>query len=426
MTTPIVLANDDVAYATDVTAKRAKVRRMQVIASALLLAMLTVFALCAAFEPVYPALRWVQAFAEAAAVGALADWFAVTALFRHPLGLPIPHTAIIPRNKDRIGASLGTFVEYNFLTPKNVIGRLATQNPARIAALWLARPVNSESVARRACAMVPQILEAFDDDDVRRFFERALVPQLDRFDIARLAGLILGVLTAHDRHQGALDQALKALEGWLDANRARIKEKFSAASKYTPRFVDAYIVARFVDGVIDLLQEIASNPQHEIRKEFDEATRRFVDALQTSPEYQARGAALKREFLGYLQGQNYYRDAWSVLKGHLARDLEGEDSLFVANVASALGAVAGALCDDEALQRKLNGWLLRGVERLMVDHRHQISRLINDVVKSWDARQVSEKVELEIGKDLQYIRINGTLVGGTVGVVLQALTRLLA
>jgi uncharacterized membrane-anchored protein YjiN (DUF445 family) len=160
MTTPIVLAHDDVAYATDVTAKRAKVRRMQVVASALLLAMLTVFALCAAFEAVYPALRWAQAFAEAAAVGALADWFAVTALFRHPLGLPIPHTAIIPHNKDRIGASLGAFVEYNFLTPENVIGRLAAQNPARTAALWLAQPVNSESVARRVCMLVPQILES--------------------------------------------------------------------------------------------------------------------------------------------------------------------------------------------------------------------------------------------------------------------------
>ena len=426
MTTPIVLASDDVAVAADVTVKRAKVRRMQVTATALLLAMLTVFALCATFEPVYPALRWVRAFAEAAAVGALADWFAVTALFRHPLGLPIPHTAIIPRNKDRIGASLGTFVEYNFLTPENVIGRLAAQNPARTAAAWLAQPVNSELVARRACALVPQILAAFDDDDVRRFFERTLVPQLDRLDIARLAGLVLGVLTAHDRHQGALDQALLALERWLDANRVRIKEKFSAASKYTPRFVDAYIVVRFVDGVIDLLHEVARDPQHEIRKEFDEATRRFVDVLKTSSEYQARGAALKREFLAYLQGQDYYRDAWSVLQEHLVRDLRRDDSLFVANVASVLGAVAGALRDDEALQRKLNGWLVRGVERLMLDHRHQISRLINDVVRSWDARQVAEKIELEIGKDLQFIRINGTIVGGIVGVVLHALTTLLA
>jgi uncharacterized membrane-anchored protein YjiN (DUF445 family) len=252
MTTPIVLANGDVAYAVDVTAKRAKVHRMQAVASALLLAMLTVFALSAAFEPVYPTLRWVQAFAEAAAVGALADWFAVTALFRYPLGLPIPHTAIIPRNKDRIGAGLGTFVEYNFLTPENVIGRLATHNPACTTALWLAQPANSESVARRVCMLVPQILEALDDDDVRRFFERALVPQLDRLDIARMAGLILGVLTAYDRHQGALDQALKALERWLDANRTRIKEKFSAASKYTPRFVDAYIEGRLGRALVSV------------------------------------------------------------------------------------------------------------------------------------------------------------------------------
>jgi len=425
--TALIGTNDEQgAYGTDVVAKRAKVQRMQLIALVFLLAMLTMFALCAVIGPIHPAVRWVQAFAEAATVGALADWFAVTALFRNPLGLPIPHTAIIPRNKDRIGASLGAFVEHNFLTPRNVVAQLANQNPTRIAALWLSRPNNSESVARRVSGLMPQILEGLDDEDVGRFFERALMPQLERLDIARLAGFILGVLTAHDRHQAALDHALKALERWLGANRLRIEEKFSAASRYTPHFVDAYIVAKFVDGAIELLHEVARDSQHPMRHEFDEDVRRLVEALLNSPEYQARGAELKREFLAHIQAHNYYRDAWSALKERLSSDLEAVDSLLVANVGSILRAIAHALRDEEVLQGKLNGWLLRGVERLLTNHGHQISRLINDVVKGWDARQVSEKVELEIGKDLQYIRINGTLVGGAVGIALHAFTTLLA
>jgi uncharacterized membrane-anchored protein YjiN (DUF445 family) len=401
-------------------AKRATLKRMQWLALTLLLSMLALLALSAAYRSAYPWLHWVHAFAEAAAVGATADWFAVTALFRRPLRLPIPHTAIIPKNKDRIGASLGNFVEHNFLTPTNVIRKLARQNLSHAAAGWLANPEHSKDVARRVCSLIPGILEAIEDEDVRRFFDQAIVPKLNRLNVAHIAGEVLDVLTAKDRHQGLLDQGFKALEAWLATNRAVIKAKFGEASKYTPGFFDSYVVNRFVDGIIALLHEVAQNAQHEIRLRFDQATREFIHKLKVSPEYRQRSETLKHDLLEHVKREHYYRQIWIELKSRIIADVASERSLICEHVAGALDTAAYALLADQALQRKLNGWALGALERLMLAHRHQISLLIAEVAKSWDARDVSEKVELEIGKDLQYIRINGTLVGGTVGVMLHA------
>ena len=406
--------------------KHAKVRRTKWLASSMLLAMLGLLALSAAYSDAHPWLGWVHAFAEAAAVGAIADWFAVTALFRHPLGLPIPHTAIIPKNKDEIGTSLGQFVEHNFLTPDNVIRKLEQRNLARAGADWLAVPEHSEQVAKRVCAQIPLLLEKLEDKDLQRLLDRAITPQLERLDLARVAGEALDMLTADSRHQALLDQGLKALDVWLSDNRLLIQAKFSETSKYTPVVLDNYIANRFVDGVLSLLHEVAANPQHELRSRFDQATREFIGKLKTSPEYQERGEAIKRDLLTHLRREQYYRELWAALKSRVLADLAGDRSVFREHVAAALMAVANALRDDAALQHKLNGWTLQALEGLMVRHRHQVSLLITDVVKSWDAREVSERVEMEIGKDLQFIRINGTVVGGMVGVLLHGVARLAA
>ena len=179
--------------------KRAKLRRMQWLATSLLLAMLAIFALSAAYRVSHPWLGWVHAFAEAAAVGAMADWFAVTALFRHPLGLPIPHTAIIPKNKDDIGASLGQFVEHNFLTPENVIRKLEQRNLARAATDWLADSANSQQVAQRICSQIPLLIEQLEDEDVQHLLDRAIMPQLQRLDLAHVVGEVLDVRSEERR-----------------------------------------------------------------------------------------------------------------------------------------------------------------------------------------------------------------------------------
>ena len=425
---PVAMDTHKLSLADDALAagKHAKVRRTKWLASSMLLAMLGLLALSAAYRDAHPWLDWVHAFAEAAAVGAIADWFAVTALFRHPLGLPIPHTAIIPKNKDEIGTSLGQFVEHNFLTPDNVIRKLEQRNLARAGADWLAVPEHSEQVAKRVCAQIPLLLEKLEDKDLQRLLDRAITPQLERLDLARVAGEALDMLTADSRHQALLDQGLKALDVWLSDNRLLIQAKFSETSKYTPVVLDNYIANRFVDGVLSLLHEVAANPQHELRSRFDQATREFIGKLKTSPEYQQRGEAIKRDLLTHLRREQYYRELWAALKSRVLADLAGDRSVFREHVAAALMAVANALRDDAALQHKLNGWTLQALEGLMVRHRHQVSLLITDVVKSWDAREVSERVEMEIGKDLQFIRINGTVVGGMVGVLLHGAARLAA
>jgi uncharacterized membrane-anchored protein YjiN (DUF445 family) len=402
----------------DEALKRTRVQRMKWLALALLAAMLVMLGVSAAFRSAHPWLAWVYAFAEAAAVGAIADWFAVTALFRHPVGLPIPHTAIIPRNKDRIGESLGRFVEHNFLTPGNVIRKLAERNLTRVIADWLSDARNSRELSRRICSLIPPLLQKLDDDDVRRFMDQTVISQLERVDLARAAGHALDLLTADDRHQQLLDEGLKALDAWLDANRGLIKEKFGEASRYTPGILDRYIVNKFVDGILKLLHDVAQDTQHEVRQRFDRATRDLVAELKTSDAHRERGRDIARQLVAHLRERQYYRRLWEALVKRIVDDIAAPDSKLVEHLAGAMAALGNALRHDDAMQRKLNEWVLGALENLILRHRHQVSLLISEVVRSWNAQEVADKIEMEIGRDLQYIRLNGTFVGGIVGVVL--------
>jgi len=399
--------------------------RMKRLALALLLAMLALIALCTVFQARYPGLAWVRAFAEAAAVGAIADWFAVTALFTHPLGLPIPHTAIIPKNKDEIGAALGDFVQHNFLTPDNVMRRLAQQELSRAATQWLADADNRSRLAQRACSAGVLLMDRLDDEDVKRFLDRTLTQQLERMNLARVAGEVLDLLTTDNRHQDLLDHGLRAIDAWLTEHRAMIRDKVSQGSWFTPRFVDAFIANRFIDGVQALLHEAGADPQHEVRQRFDAAAREFIHQLKTSPQHRARADELVRGLVDHLRHDDYVPWLWRELKTRLQADIASADSVVQRHVEQALQGVSDALARDDALLRKLDQWVLQAIESLLLRHRHQVSRLIVEVVKSWDAREVSKKIEKEIGRDLQYIRINGTVVGGIAGVALHAAGRLL-
>ena len=402
-------------------AKLANLRRMQAIALLLLVAMAALLALSSANLIAHPWAAWVKAFGEAAVVGAVADWFAVTALFRRPLGLPIAHTAIIPSNKDRIGESLGRFVEENFLTPDNVMQRLAGVNLARVAGTWLAEPANSDRAAGRLCALLPRVLAMMQDEEVARFLVRTVLAELEKVDFASLAGEVLEVVTSGEQYYVIVDDALRAIERLLTANQAVILEKFGETSKYTPRFVDQYIVDRFVAGVVSLMQEVSADPQHPLRAQWVESTRRFIHRLKTSPEMQERGVAIRHQLIAHLRTKPYYAALWQDIKNRILADVAAQPSRLLQASSSMLQTLGSGLEQDEVMQHKLNEWLLGALQALMLAHRHQISLLITDVVKSWNARDVSEKIELEIGKDLQFIRINGTVVGGCVGVLLHLL-----
>ena len=407
-------------------AKLQNLRRMQAIALALLLTMVAMLAVASVNVTAHPLVPLLKAFAEAAVVGAVADWFAVVALFRYPLGLPIPHTAIIPNNKDRIGESLGHFVEENFLTPENVIQRLARVNIAEASATWLAVPANSDRAAGGICAMVPRLLTMIQDEDVSRFITRTLLGELEKLNLSRVAGEVLELVTSGEQYQALFDDALKGIERLITSNQALILNKFSEASKYTPEFIDQYIVDRFVAGIARLLQEVVADPVHPLRIQFVDSTRKLIEKLKTSPEMYDRSVAIKRQIIDHLRTKPYYATLWNEIKTRILADVASDRSRLRETVSSLLNALGSGLAKDEVMQQKLNEWSLGALQTLMLAHRHQISLLITDVVKSWDAQDVSEKIELEIGKDLQFIRLNGTLVGGCVGVLLHLVGMLLS
>jgi uncharacterized membrane-anchored protein YjiN (DUF445 family) len=407
----------------DLALKRAQLTRMRTVATLSLVCVFVVLLASSIGIARYPALAWIRAFAEAATVGAIADWFAVVALFRHPLGLRIPHTAIIPRNKDRIGRSLGRFVELNFLTPENIVRKLTQAGIAARLAAWLSQRANSELAAERVCSAIPPLLSALADDDMLRLIDRSITPQLERLDAARLAARTLALFTAEGRHQQLLDAVLPVIARWLTVNREMVLSKFGEMSRYTPQFVDRYIVDRLIAGTIDVLQQVARDPNHELRARFDAASAKFIDDLKHSPQYREQAEALKQDVLNHLKAREYYRSLWRAGRQQVLQDLARESSVIREQLIEVLMAFGSSLIQDESLQRKLDGWIERAVETLAVRNRHEISLLIEDIVRGWNARDMADKAELEIGRDLQYIRINGMLVGGLVGLGLHALYR---
>ncbi|MDB5361007.1 MAG: hypothetical protein JWO51_2304 [Rhodospirillales bacterium] len=405
-------------------AKRAGLRRMRWLATGLLLLMLGLLALGLLFRARWPGLDWLIAFAEAATVGAVADWFAVVALFRRPLGLPIPHTALIPRNKDRIGAELGRFIEQQFLTPENVTAKLAELDPVGRGARWLSLPANRRRIAARLREALPTLLDALDDAEIERLIGGAVTARLQALDLARMSGAALEFVTEDERHQALLDHALVLIAGWLDRNRTLILMKFGEQSSLTPKFVDGYIVKRFVDGMIDLIREVAETPHHEIRVRFDRTVRDFVGRLGTDPAFRARAEAVKQDALRLLAPEKFTASLWRELKRHLALPADGAASPLEQQIDRALGHLARSLREDAGLKARVDRAVARIAGALTGRLRQQMGSLIADVVRRWDFREVGDRLELEIGRDLQFIRLNGTIVGGLVGLALHALLQL--
>jgi uncharacterized membrane-anchored protein YjiN (DUF445 family) len=397
-------------------------QRMRRTATCLLAAMIALLLACVAWQPAHAWLAWPRAFAEAGTVGAIADWYAVVALFRHPLGLRIPHTAIIPQNQPRIAESLGNFVEDNFLTPELIVGRLSEHDAAQALARWLAQPVNSRGVADVVAQALAGLLGGIDDADRQWLLDRLVIPQLRTLNVSRLAGDVLKILTEGERHQPWLVHGLDALEKWLTANVDMIKAKFSEASRYTPAPLDAYIVRKFVEGIVALLHEAAANPDHALRRQFDEAVQTLTVELQTSAVHHRFGKSLMRDCIRYFRHTDHYRVLLDRLRMRVIADLHHEQSAGREALTGMLVSLGKRISREPALQHKLNAWWLALARELVVRYGRQFSALITEVVKGWNAEDVSRKIETEIGRDLQYVRINGTFVGGMVGVLIHAAT----
>ncbi|MCR6687444.1 DUF445 family protein [Pseudoxanthomonas sp.] len=413
----------------------AQLRRMKAIALAMLLAMVAGFVLSHAMGN-RGAWACVAAFCEAATVGALADWFAVVALFRRPLGLPIPHTAIIPRNKVRIADSLAAFVRDHFLEPQTLLARLEVFDPAAKLGEWLSRPEQSQRLAQMARGWALQALDLLDERAVRESIQRFVIARLRSWDAAATAGEVMGLLTADGRHQALLDEALTRLARYLDGEA--VKRRASAlivkhARREWPKLVGTVNWIKPVEGIadslaeriahamLDELNEILSQPRHPIRRDYERWLRDYVERLRGDPALAAQVERIKQNLIDHPSVQDYVRGLWDQIHAALRADLESTDGTLAGHLERSLAGLGQALGRDPALREAINQHVLGGAEKLALRLRGGVTDYIAQTVKGWDERHLVRQLELSVGRDLQYIRFNGTLVGGLIGLALHAL-----
>ena len=406
----------------DERVKLAVLRRTKAVATAALVLCVAVFLAARALEGDYPALAYVAAFAEAAAIGGLADWYAVVALFRRPLGLPIPHTAIVPRNKDRIADNLGRFIEVNFLAPAPVRERLKQVDFALLVADWLADPRRAAGLARFTAKLVPQALAAAEGSGLRDFVGRRLGAQIEKVELAPLAADLLSAVTAERRHQRLFDEILKIFGGLLRdeetlaAIRDRIRRELPTLA--TMFQADAYLLKRLVAAAGTLLAEAEADPDHALRREFDRFAMNFVDELRVSPAYAARVEKLKRDLLSRPELRGLAENFWAGLRAFAEQDVAADDSLIRRHLADMLAEIGRQLGREPAIRADMNHGFVVALSTFVEKQKSGVSAFIADQVRSWDMVQLTRLIELNIGRDLQYIRFNGMLIGGIAGLVL--------
>jgi uncharacterized membrane-anchored protein YjiN (DUF445 family) len=363
-----------------------------------------------------------RAGSEAALVGGLADWFAVVALFRHPLGLPIPHTAVIPSNKNRIAENLGQFVERNFLDPELIAARLHAARPAMRLGAWLREPANARWVAERLGETLPLALGALGDREVRRFLRDVLKHEASRLDLGPLFGRALQLLRDSDQHQVMFDHMLGTAHGYLSDRRDKVLEIVAAKSAWwVPRTVDRHVAEKLTDGIIDLLRDLGDR-QHPVRRRFDAVVADLNTRLEHDPELAARISAWRDRLLDDERVEAYLQRFVTELERRTRSDLARTDSPLISALCQAIVSFGHALERDQAMCARLDERLIAGARSLVIPWRRQIGRFITDVVRGWDSDTIADRLERSVGRDLQYIRVNGTLVGAIVGCLLYLLS----
>ncbi len=400
-------------------------RRMQLVATGLLLVMAIAFLLLRRFSGEHPAWGYALAFTEAAMVGGLADWFAVTALFRRPLGLPIPHTAIIPENKDRIAETMAAFLRDNFLTPIVVARRMRGYNIAGAAGTYLADPAMGGEGRLRAGAasLLGDVLESLDKDQLGSMVKGGLRAQLEKLDLAPLLGQLLTAAIADQRHLPVIESFIRraalTIEDNEDLVRAIIHDRAGGMMRWTG--LDEKLANAVLDGLYKLLAETLVMPDHPLRGRIIEGIDQLAHDLLHDPAMQARVQRLKGEVLDNPAMARWLDGMWEQLRLKLLRAVRDPGRLLSGQMGDSMAALGKALQGDPRLQLLVNRFARRTTVGMVTRYGDEIVRLVSETVRRWDARTVTDRIEGAVGRDLQFIRINGTLVGGLVGVLLHAL-----
>jgi len=410
-------------------ARAAELRRVKLLATLVLAATFAIFLGAKALLPLHPVFGFIAAFAEAATIGGLADWYAVVALFKRPLGLPIPHTAIIQSNQHRIADKLGEFIEMHFLESAPVEAKLRQIDFGSFIADWLRDRKRSEDLARFALRLLPEAVAATENSGLMTFVSRRITAQLMSIDLAPLAAGTLRAFVGEGRHQGLLDDILRAVHQTLTQaeTMAMIREKIRAELPTLLKLyrADKFLVNKIVASASAFFEEVRNDPEHPFRGEFDRMVLTFVDRLGTDPVYAERIQGLKRDLLARPELSDLARHIWANARSFFERSASGETQVLEQYLVRMFVTAGEALAGDAELRTEINQGLVAVLRTVVAEQKSGVSTFISDQVKSWDMGQLISLIEINIGRDLQYIRFNGSLIGGLAGLALYTLEYLL-
>jgi len=368
---------------------------------------------------------YLQATAEASMVGGLADWFAVTALFRHPLGIPIPHTAVIPERKEQFAATLGEFVQEAFLTPEVIAERVAAVGLAPRLASWLIVPANADRVAALIADGAVAVADVVEDEAVHELVDDIVDHLLEVAPLAPLAGRALAGAMEGRRHQAVFDSVLRGLDRYLCEHQDDLARRVTDSSPWwLPDAVEGRVVRRVAEKAHRLIAEIVADPGHDLRRQLDERLVHLAADLQTSPELRRRGQELARDLLAQPQLRTWVASMWTELKSDIRAQAAVTGSPVRLRLAAAVTAAGSRLANDPALAARLDRGAVAGARYASEQLGDEMVALVTTTISHWDAEETSDRLELLLGPDLQFIRINGTIVGGLAGLVLHALSQL--
>ncbi len=417
----------DVPKTLPFTAQQARaLKRMKAFATALLALMAVVYGFSRVFEQRFPWLSFVVAFSEAAMVGALADWFAVVALFRRPLRLPIPKTAIIPHNKDRIGNALARFMRENFLARDVLEHKIASVDLTGFASSWIGKEENAMRLANGIGRYIPAVIEKLEEKDVHALVQHEMIRRLKEVNAAPLLAGALKPLLEGGLQEELYTALVRTVERLFEENRERIRE---ATKSQLPRYIPDFIDERIANLVLGKLEEglarMQEDPGNEMKMKLHEAMARFIYNLEHSPDFAKRVDELKTGFLENMRISGYTASLWSDIRHRLVDDLGRPDSQSRRQIARAIREIGNAAAKDESVREKINQWLRGWAVNVLSSNREAIVDFISETVRRWDPVETSRKIELHVGADLQWIRVNGTVIGGLAGLLIYLLSHLL-
>jgi uncharacterized membrane-anchored protein YjiN (DUF445 family) len=406
--------------------RRTALRKMKIVATALLGAVTIVFFVARWLEETHGWVGYVRAFAEASMVGALADWFAVSALFRHPLGLKIPHTAIVPQRKDQIGRSLGEFVQTNFLTREVLHERLSGAKVGKRLGDWMADEHNAAKAGEGVSDLLRGALEVLDDRDVSSALETLIERRVRATPVAPLVGKAIDLAVEGGHHQRLLDAVLTGLGGFLEDNRTTFRARLEHESPWwIPESIDDRLFTKIYGAVHGFLADIGSDSNHEVRHSIDTRVVAFAHRLRDDPQLLAKGEELKIELLAHPDVRAWLGSLWGEVKRNTVSALDDPSSELRVRLDRSLATLGHRLANEAELQAKVDDWVMRAAGHIVDHYRGEVADLIAGTVAKWDGKATSERMELQVGRDLQFIRINGTIVGGLAGLVIYTVSQLL-